>query len=88
MVSSLGGTDETVNIVSASITRKGQSFVVEAELAAPVPADPALDPLLPKQIDHLGVFYALDTGRKDLASLRLRGGAFSLLPPCDRCTLN
>jgi hypothetical protein len=50
-----------LDIVSASITRTGQSFIFEAELAAPIPDDPALDPLVPKQTDHLGVFYAVDS---------------------------
>ena len=50
-----------LDIVSASITRKDGRFVFEAELAAPIPSDPALDPLVPKQLDHLGIAFALDT---------------------------
>ncbi len=50
-----------LDIVSASITRKDGRFVFEAQLAAQIPPEPALDPLVPKQIDHLGIAYALDT---------------------------
>jgi len=50
-----------LDIASASITHKTGQFVFDVELAAPIPSDPALDPLVPKQIDHLGIAYALDT---------------------------
>jgi len=51
-----------LDIVSASITLRGRLFTFEAELAAPVPADPALDPDVPPQTDHVALAaYALDT---------------------------
>src|SRR5439155_4454765 len=42
-----------LDIASASITLKGLRFIFDEELAAPVPADPALDPDIPPQIDHV-----------------------------------
>src|SRR6058998_1877837 len=51
-----------LDIVSASITLKAGRFTFEEELAAPVPADPALDPDIPPQVDHVCVAgYGLDT---------------------------
>lgn len=51
-----------MDIVSASISRRGQWFIIEEELAAPVPNDPSLDPDIPPQIDHVAFAgYGLDT---------------------------
>ena len=50
-----------LDIVSASITRKDGRFILETELAAPFPTDPALDPDVPPQVDHIAVAYGLDT---------------------------
>ena len=50
-----------LDIVSASITLQNHQFIVEQEMAAPVPADPALDPDIPPQVDHVLIGYGLDT---------------------------
>ena len=51
-----------LDIVSASITLKGVRFIFDEELAAPVPPDPALDPDIPPQVDHVCFAgYGLDT---------------------------
>ncbi len=51
-----------LDIVSASITLKGVRFTFDEELAAPVPPDPALDPDIPPQVDHVCFAgYGLDT---------------------------
>jgi len=50
-----------LDLVSASITRRDGRFFFEAELAAPIPTDPALDPAVPEHSDHLCVGHGLDT---------------------------
>ena len=51
-----------LDIVSASITLRDHQFIFEENLVAPVPADPALDPDIPPQVDHVcPAGYGLDT---------------------------
>lgn len=42
-----------LDLVSASVVRKGSRFVFQLELVDPVPADPALDPATPAHTDHV-----------------------------------
>jgi hypothetical protein len=50
-----------LDITSASITRQGGRFVFSWVLAAPIPADPALDRDVPSHSDHICVGDGLDS---------------------------